>query len=110
MACSATAYGVRLNDFLAWNNLTSRSTIRVGQKLKILSPAKPASQVVAAQATPAKRTHVVSRGESAWLIAQKHGVATTDLLKWNRLDANAVLREGDELVLDNPEAPAAPAI
>ena len=107
----AEQYGVSLRNLLAWNGLSSRSTLQIGQKLKIAAPAKAPEQIVAAASddagpatTPiAPRKHVVAPGESAWVIAQKHGVATTDLLKWNRLDSNSVLREGDELLLDNPD-------
>jgi membrane-bound lytic murein transglycosylase D len=107
----ARDYRVSLNEFLAWNGLSSRSTIRVGQKLKVQVAAKPEPQVVAAAVvTTEPRKHIVSRGESAWVIAQKHGVATNDLLKWNRLSTNSILREGDELVLDNPESDGHPAI
>ncbi len=109
----ASSYGVALEDFLSWNNLNSRSTIRVGQRLKILTPAaKPEPQVVAAatvEGLSIPRTHVVARGESAWTIAQKHGVAPTDLLKWNRLSSDSVLREGDQLVIDNPDSTERPA-
>ena len=103
-------YGVSLDELLAWNGLTTRSTIRVGQRLKVHVPARPEPQIVAAAETGgAPRKHVVARGESAWLIAQKHGVATTDLLRWNQLSTNSILREGDELVLDEPDSTEQPA-
>jgi membrane-bound lytic murein transglycosylase D len=115
----AENYGVSLRNLLAWNGLNSRSMIRVGQKLKIAAPIKAEPQVIAATdipdasttSTPAvPRTHIVARGESAWIIAQKHGVATTDLLKWNQLSPKSVLREGDTLVLDSPESGERPAV
>ncbi len=103
----AKSYGVSLNDLLNWNGLSNRSTIRVGQRLKVVVPKKSGTQSVAAAVidgpvTSQSRTHVVTRGESASVIAQKHGVSTTDLLKWNQLDTTSVLKEGDQLVVGDP--------
>ncbi len=62
-----------------------------------------------APAPTAPRTHVVSRGESAWTIARRYGVRLADLLARNGLDPRAVLRPGMSLVIDEVAALPAPA-
>lgn len=62
-----------------------------------------------APAPTAPRTHVVSRGESAWTIARRYGVRLADLLARNGLDPRAVLRPGMSLVIDEGAALPAPA-
>lgn len=50
------------------------------------------------------RTHVVKSGESAWTIARRYGISTTHLLRVNGLKADAVLRPGMVLKLDDDPA------
>ncbi len=60
--------------------------------------------VVAAPApgpSDAARTHTVKRGDSAWTIARLHGITPARLLRMNGLKANAVLRPGMVLKLDD---------
>ncbi len=106
----AKAHGVRVDDLLAWNGLTKRSTIQIGQKLKVGVEAKVPSAAPAqklATAAPAvdaaKPSHVVRRGETVTSIAKKHGVSTGDLLAWNGLSSKSILHIGDTLVIQQPE-------
>jgi membrane-bound lytic murein transglycosylase D len=46
------------------------------------------------------RAHTVRRGESAWAIARRYGMATAELLKRNDLDRRATLRPGMVLSID----------
>lgn len=64
--------------------------------------AMAAPEPVATPATP-RRTHTVARGESAWTIAKRHGLAPSRLLALNSLDGGSVLKPGMVLQLD--EAP-----
>lgn len=45
------------------------------------------------------RTHVVKANESLWVIAKREGVSTTALAEANGLKKNAILREGQKLVI-----------
>ena len=102
----AKSYNVSLKDFLAWNGLNNRSTIRVGQKLKVYN-------VTTAKATfsesrrkaPAgvSGTHTVRSGENASVIAQKNRIRTRDLLAWNGMNSRTVLQVGDVLYIDDPK-------
>lgn len=58
-------------------------------------PAEPAVAVAASA-----RMHTVRRGESAWAIARRHGVALRRLLELNGLSAGSVLRPGMQLRID----------
>ncbi len=65
----------------------------------------PAISTAAGTGHAASRTHTVARGESAWTIAHRHGLATTELLARNKLTPRSVLRPGMVLVLDLPVPP-----
>ena len=118
----AAQYGVKTEDLLKWNKLSSRSTIRVGQKLTIYAPASGSTPVetvqVAALAEPASSadvveayvapkvetkvesiTHTVQRGEYPSRIAGKYGVKLNDLLAWNSLTSKSTIRPGQKLII-----------
>jgi membrane-bound lytic murein transglycosylase D len=117
----ARAYGVKLDDLLQWNGLTKRSTIQIGQKLKVNvpvavaktdAPAPAAAEVAKATPTATKasaRTHTVRRGETVSSISKKYGVSTREVLAWNGLTAKSVLQIGDVLKVQSPVAAVASA-
>ncbi len=51
------------------------------------------------------RSHTVARGESAWVIAQRYGLTSTQLLERNGLNRRSVLRPGMVLTLADNAAP-----
>jgi LysM repeat protein len=127
----ATRYKVKLSDLLQWNNLTTRSTLRLGQKIKVLSAAAPAAPAEAPASvagtdpeplptpepepelapTPATTvaTHTVKRGDTLAGIAAKHKVSLADLLKWNKLTATSRLNIGQKILVGEAGAEAAEA-
>src|SRR5690606_33833569 len=64
------------------------------------SAASPDADAAATPAPATGRVHVVRRGESAWAIARRHGVAVRRLLELNDLAADSVLRPGMKLRID----------
>ena len=86
-----------------------------GKPLRLLAPTgtgtEPAPQggiaALDAASEPAPpsaaptRTHTVQRGESAWSIGRRYGIAPARLLRLNGLKADAVLRPGMVLKLDD---------
>ncbi len=60
-------------------------------------------------AAPTPATHTVRSGDTVWAIAKRYGLRSADLLSWNGLGANALIRPGQVLRLTAPSAPAAPA-
>lgn len=126
----AARSGVSLQQLLAWNNLTEKSTIREGQVLDIysaggpsvasseaehaeeapvqLASAKsPSSKSAASKAAPkttAKAApatvHTVAKGQNPTSIAKQYGVGVGDLFKWNRWTNDHVLKPGDKVVVE----------
>lgn len=58
------------------------------------SAGKPAETARTAQVTTAARRHTVRSGESAWVIARRHGITVKSLLALNKLSPNAILKPG----------------
>ncbi|MFC4903506.1 lytic transglycosylase [Kocuria oceani] len=50
--------------------------------------------------------HTVAPGDSLWALAQRHGVAVDELMRWNDLSGAALLRPGQTLRLAAPETRA----
>ncbi len=100
----ANRYGVRTQHLLAWNQLTAKSIIRVGQELVVKEPKKNTGvrnttgdvQVARAQETN-QVVHKVTAGQNPTTIARQYGVRVNDLFKWNNWSERHVLRIGDEV-------------
>jgi len=121
----ARANSVSIDDLKEWNNLT-KSTIKIGQKLRIQAPdqttasagrsdAKEKTVAQKTDAAPARgkakpptvhATHVVKKGEALEVIARANGVTVEDLKKWNHLRTSRI-KAGDELVVSGKGAVAA---
>jgi membrane-bound lytic murein transglycosylase D len=109
----AEKLGVRLSDFQAWNKLTKRSVVHIGDNLVAYVPSTtPApTQVAAAQPTKAiaspasegtKQIHTVAQGQSPWTISRQYGVPMKDLYTWNGWEKAPVLQIGSEVVVYLP--------
>jgi len=68
------------------------------EAVRATAPQEP--EAADATAVASARMHTVRRGESAWSIARRHGVAVRRLLDLNGLSADSVLRPGMKLRLD----------
>ena len=78
--------GVTQRELRTWNNLDGRGRIRIGQKLRVVSP--DAANPIAPQsgAVDARlRTHVVQRGETLEGLAKRYGVSIQALRRANGL-------------------------
>lgn len=100
----AEKYHLGLSKLLRWNNLHSRSVIYPGQKLVLYQPAdlsSPSTTTSKSAVAPAPISYDgkyrVRSGDSAWSIAQAHGVSTADLLTANNLTSRSTLHPGDML-------------
>ena len=71
----------------------------LGQR-QLLSRALRPNDEPAANASP--RRHTVGRGDNAWTIAKRYRIRVADLLKRNGLNAKAVLKPGQALLIDAP--------
>jgi len=87
----ARQYSVSVADIQRLNGLGQRSLIRPGQRLQIeMGQDAPAARVA---------NYTVRRGDSLWLIARRHDVSLSDLMRWNGLNEASVLRPGQTLTL-----------
>ena len=98
----ARRYGVEMRTLARWNGMGLRDPLRIGQALVVYrSPAKSAAVI----SPPADRSIVrelvyrVRSGDSLWEIAERFGLRVADILSWNDISADRVLRPGQRLKL-----------
>lgn len=102
-------YGIAVTDLAQWNNLRTRATLRVGQRLTVI---RDEPRVVVAQkphgdagvpppAAPQKLHYIVRKGDSLYRIAHRFGVTVASLMSWNAelLAGKAGIRPGQRLTL-----------
>ncbi|PVZ78169.1 murein transglycosylase D [Serratia sp. S1B] len=78
---------VQTRDLQTWNNLTAKSSLKVGQTLKVASDSSSI-------------TYQVRKGDSLDSIARRHGVDISDVKRWNSaLNKNNSLQPGLTLTL-----------
>jgi len=90
----ADEYGVTQRELRTWNKLDSRGRIRIGQRLRVVSPDAPAPPTVAPGTEAGPRTHVVQRGETLEGLARRYGVSIQALRAANGLSDHSILRAG----------------
>jgi len=81
----ARRFGVTVEQLRTWNGLARSATIVPGQRLAVRPPAE---EVIVYRVQP---------GDTLWAIARRHGVSARDLMEWNEISEDALLRPGDEL-------------
>ena len=95
-------YGVTVRQLQAANPGVQARRLGIGQRLVIpvsaAARAQPGS-VPRVLRTSASRYHLVRRGESLWVIAQRYGVTVDNLRSWNGMRSGDVLRTGVRLVV-----------
>ncbi|MDK2895965.1 MAG: hypothetical protein PWP04_85 [Candidatus Atribacteria bacterium] len=94
-------FDVPLKSLLESNNLSEKSILRVGQKLKI-----PSSASLAQKEPPQTSTliHRVEKGESLWVISRHYGVSMESIMSRNHLNPDSILAIGMELVIPTSSA------
>lgn len=88
----ASKYGVTVSELQSWNGLGGNSLIRPGDRIQVRM-----SQPGGTSSAP--REYTVRRGDSLWTIARRHQVSVNDLLRWNSLGKEDVLRPGQTLTI-----------
>ncbi|WP_144645040.1 LysM peptidoglycan-binding and 3D domain-containing protein [Priestia megaterium] len=92
--------GISVQQLKDWNNLSSH-LIYVNQVLKISgtgtvssSPSAPVQEKTnETQASPApsnSKSYKVQPGDTMWSVAQRHGIAISQLKQWNNLSSNTI--------------------
>ncbi len=82
----SSRYGITNAELAALNNISSRASLRVGQKLNV---------------PKLTQSYQVKRGDSLIALARKYGVTTEELAEMNDLKANAQLQLGQSLTVPN---------
>lgn len=102
----AARHGVRLADVFSWNNLSGRSIIYPGQKIKIGSAKGAPAGASAPAPAPAKASraktggsYTVRAGDTLSAIASRHGVRLSALLSVNRLSMSSIIYPGNKLAI-----------
>ena len=92
-------YGVGMRELASWNSMAPRDTLSVGQKLVVWTDQAPATVASSSISTTRKLNYTVRRGDSLSRIASRFRISIADLLRWNQLDKNKVLRPGQKLTM-----------
>jgi membrane-bound lytic murein transglycosylase D len=90
----ADEYGVTQRELRTWNSLDRRGRIRIGQRLRVVSPDAPRVTPAPTPDGAGGRIHVVQRGETLIGLAKRYGVSTQALRDANGLTRGATLRAG----------------
>ena len=77
-------------------------TLRPGETPVAYGPITPVELVEPDQ--DGNYLHTVKPGQSFWSIAVAYGVTIKDILRWNNLPENYVLRTGDKLFIAGPDS------
>ena len=89
-------YNVTYQEIAKWNKISTRKTLRPGQKLTIWKIDG------ASQGSDVARTAVhyeVRSGDSIGTIANKYDVKTADILRWNNLNKRQYIKPGQKLTI-----------
>ena len=92
-------YGVGMRDLAAWNGMAPRDTLSIGQKLVVWTTQSVPGQAIASNGTTRKLNYIVRSGDSLYLIALRFRITVNDLVRWNKIDKNKILRPGQKLTM-----------
>ena len=97
-------YGVTTRQLAAWNGMAPRDTLPVGRKLVVWTNASVAdtprmSPTAALGNTTRKVRYTVRNGDSLYVIARKFRVGIDQIVRWNGIDRNKILRPGQKLTM-----------
>ncbi|GAA0686634.1 LysM peptidoglycan-binding domain-containing protein [Marinobacterium maritimum] len=102
----AQKYGVGVRELARWNQMAPGDTLRTGQQLLVLNVS--AEQAAATLPTlPSMQSRDMTRkvgyrirkGDSLSAIASRFGVSVSDIINWNQINADQLLRPGQPLTL-----------
>lgn len=91
-------FGVTVQTLAQANGISERQTLRVGQRMYIPQVNRTASASASANVVQYR----VRNGDNLWRIAQRFGVTTNNLVSWNKLPRNGLIRPGDNLKIFVP--------
>ncbi len=94
----ARRYRVSLNQVFAWNDLGTRSTLRIGQRIRV-APAPEPRRAASGNPAAGAASHLVKPGETLAGLARRYGVSVASLMAVNGLRSARDLRAGSRLTI-----------
>ena len=92
-------YGVNMRQLAAWNGMAPRDTLSIGQKLVVWTEQPVPGNAITSNGTTRKLNYTVRNGDSLYLIASRFRVTVDQLVRWNNIDKNKILRPGQRLTM-----------
>ena len=92
-------YGVDMNRLASWNGTSPRDTLSIGQKLVVWTTNPVPGKTAADTSLTRKLNYTVRRGDSLYLIASRFRVTVAQIVRWNNIDKNKILRPGQRLTM-----------
>jgi len=94
-------YKVDMRKLAAWNGMAPRDTLSIGQKLVVWTDAPVAARTAGpvGKNLTRKLNYTVRSGDSLYRIASRFRVTINDLVRWNKIDRNKILRPGQKLTM-----------
>jgi membrane-bound lytic murein transglycosylase D len=92
-------YGVEVRQLAGWNGMAPRDTLSIGQKLVVWTKGAAPASAPASNGTTRKLRYTVKSGDSLYLIANRFRITVSDLVRWNSIDKNKILRPGQTLTM-----------
>jgi membrane-bound lytic murein transglycosylase D len=92
-------FGVAVSSLAQANGLRNQDSLRVGQRLYIPRHTPKTTRTAASASRTSGQVvqYLVRPGDTLWQIAQRFRVTTANLIAWNRLPRNGLIRSGDNL-------------
>ena len=98
----ARQYGIKVSELQQANDMKN-TRIRAGQSLLIPIKVTPKPKANKGKKPQKVRTYIVQSGDDVAAVARKFGISQDSVRSWNSLDAAAVVKTGDTLVVSKPE-------
>ena len=98
----ARQYGIKVSELQQANDMKN-TRIRAGQSLLIPIKVTPKPKANRGKKPEKVRTYVVQSSDNIAAVARQFGISQDSVRSWNSLDAAAVIKEGDTLVVSKPE-------
>ena len=92
-------YNVNMNQLAAWNGTAPRDTLSIGQKLIVWTDQPVPASTSSAGGLTRKLNYTVRNGDSLYLIASRFRITVAQLVRWNNIDKNKILRPGQKLTM-----------
>ncbi|HEX7061347.1 MAG TPA: LysM peptidoglycan-binding domain-containing protein [Woeseiaceae bacterium] len=92
-------FGVGVRELAAWNGVAPGDTLSVGQKLVVWARQDAPGAGPASRDLTRKLNYTVRSGDSLYEIARRFRVTITDLVRWNDIERDHILRPGQRLTM-----------